>query len=521
MAAFSFYRPFNGAQLFTVVCLPDGAGRCPMVLNRTPYADPEANCTDAELVARRAAEARGLTTAGFGVVFQHCRGHGKSDGEFIPYINERADGTDLIQWVRESPYYNGEIYLSGGSYNAALWVAVAPFPEDVKGLYLQVQDCDRYSCNYRNGMYKIGLHGGWTMGVTRPKGMLANKRWGDGLWNTLPARDIPEYALGVPEENWLEILRHPDRDDPFWQSEDNGAPQREAVMHCKLPILFVTGFYDIFVGGCMDVWRDLDPETRARCALAITPFDHSTGRNASPYPFPGGEMSERFGDFVVNWFRSVRGECPPPVPPGKVSYYRLFDDVWDYRTDDLSGDTREITFPLGEGERTYKYNPYDPTPVIAGVSRVFGGAMKQKEPNYRHDVVSFLLPPFEEDLFIRGKMHARLRVRSDCEDTCFYVRVSLVREDITLGLRDDIAQISNFAPDYRPGEELEMQFSFDEHALRVHKGERLRVDVSSAAFPLYIRHTNLRGLYCDRTGARIAENTVIAGLSELTVPVEI
>ena len=35
-----------------------------------------------------------------------------------------------------------------------------PFAADIKGAVLQVQDCERYNCNYRNGFYKMGLTGG-------------------------------------------------------------------------------------------------------------------------------------------------------------------------------------------------------------------------------------------------------------------------------------------------------------------------------------------------------------------------
>jgi len=97
------------------------------------------------------------------------------------------------------------------------------------------------------------------------------------------------------------------------------------------------------------------------------------------------------------------------------------------------------------------------------------------------------------------------------------VRVSLAKEEGDLGMRDDINQLSNFNPAYVPGEELEMTFSFDEHAFVAKKGERLRVDISSSAHPYYVRHTNNRGLFSEQATARIADNTVILEKSSLTV----
>ena len=114
-------------------------------------------------------------------------------------------------------------------------------------------------------------------------------------------------------------------------------------------------------------------------------------------------------------------------------------------------------------------------------------------------------------------MKAKLTVKSDCEDTCFYLRLSLEKKEGYYGLRDDINQISNFDKNYKPNGEIEMDFSFDEHAFTVKKGERLRIDVSSSAFPSYVRHTNNKGLYSVQTTAKIAKNTVVLSKSTLTV----
>ncbi len=76
------------------------------------------------------------------MVFQHCRGQGKSSGEFIPYIHEREDGLALREKIREESFYNGEIYLIGESYTASLHYSTAPFEEDIKGAVFDVQDSE-------------------------------------------------------------------------------------------------------------------------------------------------------------------------------------------------------------------------------------------------------------------------------------------------------------------------------------------------------------------------------------------
>jgi predicted acyl esterase len=84
-------------------------------------------------------------------------------------------------------------------------------------------------------------------------------------------------------------------------------------------------------------------------------------------------------------------------------------------------------------------------------------------------------------------------------------------------LRDDINQISNFKTDYTPGETVDITFSFDEHAFVVKKGEKLRVDISSSAFPIYVSHKNVKGLFSEQTTAKVAENTIDLANSTLTI----
>ena len=99
------------------------------------------------------------------------------------------------------------------------------------------------------------------------------------------------------------------------------------------------------------------------------------------------------------------------------------------------------------------------------------------------------------------------------------MRLSLCKNDGDYGLRDDVNQISNFDTNYIPGQYLYMEFSFDEHAFIIKKGEKLRIDISSSAFPFYVRHTNNRGLYSEQTTAKIADNTIVLNESYIEIPI--
>ena len=154
------YLKTNDAELFTVISLPQNHGTFPTIIMRSPYVDQEEFLTEEEICRNKSNEYKTWNENGYAVVFQHCRGRGKSSGDCIPYINEREDGLSLQDWIRNQPFYNGELYLCGKSYDASVHFVTAPFAHDIKGTVLEVQDCERYNCNYRNGFYKMGLHGG-------------------------------------------------------------------------------------------------------------------------------------------------------------------------------------------------------------------------------------------------------------------------------------------------------------------------------------------------------------------------
>ena len=510
------YLQADGADLFTAVCLPAREGRFPTVIWRSPYVDATERMTQDDVTAQIAENHRGFTNAGYAVVVQHCRGRGKSSGDCVPYIYEREDGLLLQQWVREQPFCNGELYLAGGSYLTSVHLVTAPFAPDIRGAVLAIQDSERYNVLYRNGFFKSGLHGSWYVGMYKKKSMPV-KPFAPESFLTLPLSGFTRAVLGEPAADFDEALRHPRRDDPFWQTRFGGGEAHDALRHANIPILLITGFYDIYTGGIFDMWNRLDEATRAKCALIVHPYDHGCNAAGQPVQFEGATLAERFPDYVLRWLDWVRGVGEPPATPGKVTYYAPFGDGW--HTDDFAQPEKEITFPLGEGERTYRYNPYAPASFRGGLSCNFGGNAWQDEPDSRYDILSFFTPAFSEDTLIRGKMRARLTVRSTCEDTCFYMRLSLVKPEGYYGLRDDITQISNVRPDYVPGEAVTLDFTFDEHAFWVKRGEKIRIDVSSSAFPHYVRHTNNRGLFSEQTTARIADNTVILPESSLTVPV--
>ena len=142
---------------------------------------------------------------------------------------------------------------------------------------------------------------------------------------------------------------------------------------------------------------------------------------------------------------------------------------------------------------------------------------RQPEPDFRDDVVSFVLPPAEEELRVRGRMRAALAVSSDCEDTCIYVRVSVDKGDgVWYLLRDDITTLCTDGHPYVPGSEKTVALAFPRLAFRLEKGDRLRVDVASACSQ-FAPHGNVEGNQNFVREPKTARNSVVPERSSLTL----
>lgn len=505
----------DGVKLYTLAVAPAGAGTCPIVIGRTPYVKDVR--VDME---KWVAEQREFTDRGYSRVFQHCRGSGMSSGKRVPYEGERADGLALLEYARKLPWYGGEIYLTGSSYNATAHFAYLDTnPPDVKGASLIVQDVNRYNIVFRNGFFKAGLQGSWFLKefMKKDKSLVRNK---SETFAGFPLADFARRYWGFDVPALTCAMRHPRPDDPFWRSSEpgSGAEYRNAMLKSSMPVLLKTALYDIYTEGVCDMWRELPPERRAQCALLIDAYGHPGRPPEKPESefmvFPGGSRRDE-GVEALDWFDSIRGGRPcPNAPRGKTRYYALWENAW-HEVDALADGAREVRMRLGDGERSYVYDPKRPLPEFPGSGGIcFGGMQAQPQPGFRDDVLSFVLPTIGERIDVRGRMEAELSAASDCEDTCFYVRVSVDKGDGRwLLLRDDIKSLAFDVP-YVPGSRRTLRFRFADHAFRLDRGDRLRIDVSSANSQ-FAPHPNTAGSTFAETKPRVARNKVFAEGSSL------
>lgn len=505
------------ARIFTVSVRPTREGQYPTVVMRNPYVHDFSMMPPQECAEQMAGMLKEVTDHGYALAIQHCRGYGLSTGEAQPFLHEREDGLQLLDWVRKQSFYNGEIFLQGGSYLAAVHYAVAPYAEDIKAISLWVMTPEIYELNYRNGVMKSGGLLDWYTGMHEQKRLWGKKTYSSEAYRMLPLSAFPMAAFGEPDPVFDQVIHATEPDDRFW-AEGYAKGYHNAVKATRTPILFSGGFNDVVGGAMLRMWHEMEPEARANCAFVMSPNDHGDTHPENSIDFPDSTHAH-FGDYQFQWFEAARGRGDYPFERGKITYYSIFDNCW--MTDDFVPfeDTRE-EFLLGEGEKTYTYNPFAPASFEGGLSDHFGGACFMSDPNPRYDVITTYLAPFGEDRHLKGSMKARLTVSSDRPDTAFILRVGISTPDgKDLALRDDVRTLVRELGDYTPGEKVVLNFSFDEYAFKIPAGMRLRVDITSSDAAHYIPHTNAKGPFADQDRAFVAHNTVYLGESTLSLPV--
>ncbi len=500
----------DGVKLYTRVVLP-GTGQYPVVFMRTPY-ETETFATDS---IRARYESDDFIRRGYAVVLQHCRGRNGSEGICIPYADEeRRDGLHTVVWIRKQPFYDGELFFSGGSYTATvLLMMLGDDLPDLKALAVTQQTESMYHRNYFNGMCRSFCGFSWWLSMM------------SGQYPTIadeadiykrPYRDMMKRAVGRDIPSFTEGLLH-NRFDTFWKDD----PRIGTFENLKIPVLFTGGWYDYYCYGMCAMWEKLPAETRKKSCFLMTPFGHGLkAPSGSDYPLGGGCLPKgREGA----WFDHVRKGSPFPFAEvGTFRYYMIAKDTWMtaespyeetpsyslYLTEDGALSER----PAPGGSASFRYDPDHPKHH----DRQDG--MYACEPDSsREDVLTFMGKTFSEEQAFFGPVRFDLTVNSDCDDTAFFMRLYLVENGKSYQLADGVTTLLYQDPNRKRNMPLSFTVTTQPTAFTVKKGSALRVDISSWS-DSFVPHANTSTHFALETKPRIATNTVCFGNSRVLLP---
>lgn len=523
----------DGTELHTRVYMPDGAGPWPVVLIRNPYAG---------IVPMLEVTASIWNEYGYAAVVQDCRGTGQSGGEWTPFVNERLDGLDTIEWIIRQRWMDGNIGTYGHSYLSAVQLAMADrFPQEVKAMVLSGYSTERFRSHYMNGMFRMDVYTGWALenaGIEPldPENLFAR------AVSTRPHIEMDERLFGQQLPWYRQWITSTSPLDEYWRS-GFWAELREIPRYIQTPVLMAAGWFDHHLDGMLRDFNKLPQGTKAMSRLIVGPWVHTLSTSGD-LEYPDGEMN-LLGE-AIRWFDVHLRGAGEPQPAGETMTYVVREGLWrrwpggleadGCRTLYLAGGDRDgdkaphriadMPFPR-EVRAGYQYDPQNPVPTRggAGLLRYLSGApdapkpasLLQEPPGYRDDVISFLSEPLEDDLRIAGSVAVHLFVSSDAPDTAFTANLMEVAPDgSAYNIRDGITSLSyrngvQRPVDYMPGRVEEVVIKLWPITWTVRKGFRLRLDVSSSNFPAYHAHPNVSGSWALQADTRVARQIIHFG----------
>ena len=543
----------DGVVLRADIYRPSGAGRYPVLLQRTPYSkhDPASE-----------PEFRDLASNLFVVIVQDTRGRYTSDGVARPH-DEAEDGFDTIAWARTLPYSNGRVGMWGGSYLATTQLLAATMqPEGLLALFPSGSYHSRHDMVFQGGAFYLNDGLSWNLGqaidvrrrVLTPEvdrdGEIGlddeqrralRERW---LWHvplkTMNALELKRFAPG-----YFQMLDHPNA-DAYWDTFNIEAKHDRI----QVPAYHLTGWYDTLLNGTLRNFAGL----RARAAnetarrnqrLVVGPWTHSqpTQRSAIGDVDFGPQAVFSVRQLRLHWFKywlygaaAASPEDRAAVEGPAVRIFVMGANAWRDEQEWPLARARATTFYLqstggartsaGDGKLTtsapsgeqpadhYVYDPWDPVPTgsSGGYSR---SPADQSAVEARSDVLVYSTDPLTMDMEVTGPISLSLWIMSSAPDTDFTGKLVDVFPDGTARALTDGILRARYRLDRRhatllkTGEPVELTVDLGATSNLFRVGHRIRLEVSSSNFPRFDRNPNTGGTFGEETELRRAEQTIL------------
>ncbi len=426
------------------------------------------------------------------VVRVDIRGTGNSEGQLIEYEysdQELEDALEVIQWLSQHPYCNGEVVMMGiswGGFNA-LQVAMLKPPE-LKAIVTLMSTDDLYQddVHYIDGVMHIDAY-----------------EIGQDLSNVLPG--APEFTIDsayftdrFDSDPWLLTYKRQQRDGPFW----NRASVNEDYTAIDVPVFAI--------GGLFDGYRDFIPRYMKEADVPLTaiigPWNHTFPNWADPPP------AIEWRRAVVDWLNChVKKNCiqiPPEKslfvfqrdwhPPGYelpeiVGYWRNLAE-WPPRS--ASRDTlflhADYSLSTGAGDSVSQhFLKYKASAGIeASGSVMWWGDWAPDQSETDQHSLTYVSEPLKEDLEIMGFPIVHLQTSCDTALAHWVVRLSneSPQGQVTLvtgaafngSHRNSAEEPAFLKPDVSFGLEISMHFT----SWTFRKGHRIRLAVNNAQWPM-------------------------------------
>ncbi|MDF3309707.1 CocE/NonD family hydrolase [Rhodococcus sp. T2V] len=488
-------------------------GPQPTVLIRSPYGRKGiVEMTAAAPLARR----------GFQVFLQSTRGTFGSGGQFRPFTTEKDDGVETVAWVRRQPWSDGQVAMTGDSYNGHVQWAVAPYVDPpLAAVAPNVTAADITSAFYDHGVPCLETALEYSSVIARQERsnplltLLPHPRRNSRVrkvLRSLPVGRADSALLGAPLPFWRDVVHHADPGDTYWAVADHSGIDYATMP----PTNMTTGWGDLFLKSQLEDYRRLR-QAGVDARLRVGPWLHgSVGRlryalrediefldhNLRGGPAPSRAPVRLYLQQADTW---LEFENWPPAEATPVSVALQSNGKLTYRLGPAEGQPSPGIQKTSDGSQVeersacapsrFTYDPSDPTPTVGGPSFKPGGLqIDNKEIERRSDVLVFTGEPLSTDTDIVGVASARIYLRTSLPYADLFVRVCDVDpKGVSRNVIDGIRRLDQRtvpAPDVKELEKgiLAVDVELSPTAHRFKATHRIRVQVSGGAFPRYARN---------------------------------
>ncbi len=507
-------------RLLADIYRPDLPGQFPIILIRGPYgrgADIPPEGVD-HFAAR-----------GYVVVIQAVRGTDGSEGKFEPWINEREDGYDTVDWVSKQRWSNGKVGMMGLSYlGQTQWAAAVEAHPALKCILPEVSGTDHMlDTPYEHGILRLEMLP-WSFNfLPRPKGQFSKPNLNDAVLTSLPLSALDRVYTGQSIPMWQQMLDL-DRESK-WRSNFLSDLNR-----IHIPVLNISGWWDGEATATTTNYTAMRNLGRKNQWLIYGPWEHVWNQSSKFKDQEYGPTATiDFKSLAVRWFdqwlkgKAVRFENTPKVQvfvTGRNQWMNL--DSWpDSRARPLilylsgtggSCESKELApSPASHcsNPHQYVYDPSKVNPLSNGPIPDSTTAIKI-DPSAT-DMVSYESEPFDSPTTITGPGKLDLYFSTSANDVDFFI---VVFDRDVAGVARAIAGPGKMGMRYIDGWDSPHPLDPDRiyhgaidlrpFAHEFGKGHRLGIMIRSEWFPGYVRNLNTGESIKDATRMEIGTEKI-------------
>lgn len=336
----------DGVKLYTVIVVPKGAQRAPIMLTRTPYnaARRAQRAASPSMLAILPQGDDTLVENGYIRVFQDVRGKYGSEGDYVmtrpvrgPLNNTRVDNVtdawDTIDWLSKNiPESNGKVGMLGSSYegHTVLMALVDPHPALKVAVPMSAMvDGWRGDDWFHNGAFRMPSLG-YIAGQTSVRGAGQSPALGayDDYDAYLRIGSAGDFAkkFGIDQLTYTKkLFAHPAYDS-YWQEQ--ALDKILAKRPLSVPTMHVVGQWDQEdIYGPYATYSAMEGRDKRNNLnyLAIGPWRHSgvnyEGSSLGALKFDG-DTARQFREKVMQPFLNqyLKDGAPEAATPPVLSY---------------------------------------------------------------------------------------------------------------------------------------------------------------------------------------------------------